>query len=278
MEKQSHISDRVVLANGVQMPWLGLGVFPLKEGAETENAVLAALGAGYRSFDTASVYQNEASVGRAVASCGLPRQEIFITTKVWNSDQGYRSTLKAFEQSRERLMLDPIDLYLIHWPVKGRYLDTWRALEQLYEDGRVRAIGLSNFQIHHLEEILAICKIRPVVNQVEFHPYLRQPELHRFCIENQIQLEAWSPLAQGEALTSPVIGELARHYGKTPAQILIRWDLQHQVVTIPKSGRPQRIIENSQVFDFEISLQDMARIDRLDENRRIGDDPDNFHF
>jgi diketogulonate reductase-like aldo/keto reductase len=273
-----NISNSVVLANGVRMPLLGLGVFPMKEGAETEEAVLTAFEAGYRSIDTASIYANEASVGRAIAHCGIPREEIFITTKVWNSDQGYQSTLKAFERSRKKLMVDTIDLYLIHWPVKGRYLETWKAIEKLYQEGSVRAIGLSNFLIHHLKDILAGCDVAPVINQVEFHPLLQQKVLHQFCIDNKIQLEAWAPLGQGELLTNPTILHLAYKYGKTPAQILIRWDIQHRVVTIPKSSRSQRIIENSRVFDFNISSEDTACIDQLDENRRIGDDPDNFNF
>jgi diketogulonate reductase-like aldo/keto reductase len=260
------------------MPWLGLGVFPMRQGAETENAVRKALEAGYRSIDTAAAYHNEASVGKAIADSGIARHEIFITTKVWNIDHGYQATLKAFEASRKKLKLDTIDLYLIHWPVKGRYIDTWRALEKLYKDGLARAIGLSNFQIHHLKDILAICEVKPVLNQVEFHPRLRQKDLHQFCIQNEIQLEAWGPLGQGALLTNPVIADLAGKYHKTSAQVLIRWDLQHEVVTIPKSSRPQRIIENSQVFDFAISAEDMARIDQLDEDCRFGDDPDNFNF
>ncbi len=272
------INDCTVLNNQVKMPWLGFGVFLMREGAETENAVQAALAAGYRSIDTAKVYGNEASVGRAIASSGIPRQEVFVTTKVWNSDQGYQSTLKVFDQSLKKLKLDFVDLYLIHWPVKGRYVDTWKALEKLYHDGLARAIGLSNFQIHHLQDILAICDVRPAVNQVEFHPQLLQAGLHRFCVENQIQLEAWSPLGQGLTLTNPTITAIARQYNKTPAQIVIRWDLQHAVVTIPKSSHPRRIVENAQVFDFEISPEDMARIDQLDENLHTGADPDNFNF
>ncbi len=272
------IHEYTTLNNGVKMPWLGLGVFTVKNGPETENSVLAALEAGYRSIDTAAAYGNETSVGKAMRDSGIPRQDIFVTTKVWNSDQGYERTLKAFEKSRKRLKLDTIDLYLIHWPVKGRYVDTWKALEKLYQDGAVRAIGLSNFLVHHLKDILAICTVRPALDQVEFHPELRQEALHRFCQENQVQLEAWAPLGRGRTLANSTIADLAGKYQKTPAQILIRWDLQHEVVSIPKSIHRERIHENCQVFDFEIAPEDMQRIDRLDENHRFGADPDNFNF
>jgi diketogulonate reductase-like aldo/keto reductase len=274
----NHITDCTLLNNGVKMPWLGFGVYLVKEGAETVNSVSAALEAGYTSIDTATLYKNEADVGRAIARSGIPRQDIFVTTKVWNTDQGFETTLKAFDQSLKKLKMDYVDLYLIHWPVKGQYLETWKALEKLYRDGLVRAIGLSNFLIHHIKDILANCEVRPAVDQVEFHPELRQEALHRFCIENQIQLEAWAPLGKGRTLTKPTIVAIAEKYQKTPAQILIRWELQHEVVTIPKSIQPSRIVENCQVFDFEISPEDMAQIDRLDENLRFGGNPDNFHF
>jgi diketogulonate reductase-like aldo/keto reductase len=258
------------------MPWLGFGVFQMEPGDETEQSVKTALRAGYRSLDTASVYGNEASVGKAVQESGLHRADLFITTKVWNSDLGYESTLKAFDRSLKKLQMDYLDLYLIHWPVIDRYVEAWKAMEKLYADGVVRAIGLSNFLVHQIEDILEVCEVRPTVNQIEFHPLLRQKSLHDFCNENQIQMEAWAPLIQGEGLTHPTIVDLSRKYSKTPAHILIRWDLQHEVVTIPKSSTPSRIVDNLNVFDFEISAEDMARIDALDENRRIGPDPDNF--
>lgn len=272
------IQDRCILNNQVEMPWLGFGVFQMKVGAETEESVSTALETGYRSIDTAAIYKNETEVGNAIASSGIPRREIFVTTKVWNSDHGYETTLKAFEISRKKLKLDYIDLYLIHWPVKTRYVDTWKAMEKLYRDGVVRSIGLSNFLIHHTKDILAMCEVMPAVNQVELHPELRMAELHRFCVENHIQIEAYAPLGQGRSVMIPTILELAKKYGRTPAQILIRWDLQHEIVTIPKSSHPDRIIENSKVFDFEISAEDMARIDGLDANFRVGADPDNFDF
>ncbi len=274
----SSITDTTTLNNGVKMPWLGFGVFKMEDGAETEQSVATALEAGYRSIDTAAVYGNEESVGRAIKTSGLPREELFITTKVWNSDQRTGATLAAFETSRKKLGLDYIDLYLIHWPVAGYYKATWQALEQLYAEGVVRAIGVSNFHIHHLKDLFAGSDIRPAVNQVEFHPYLLHQELRQFCSEHQIQFEAWSPLARGKITNDPAIVNLSRKYGKSPAQLVIRWDLQHQVVTIPKSSTPQRIVDNTAVFDFEISADDMAQLDSLNRNERTGPDPDNFNF
>lgn len=272
------LNDCATLENGIEIPWLGFGVFQMKSGSETELSVRTALQAGYRSIDTAAIYANEASVGNGIKESGIPRENIFLTTKVWNTDQRNGSTLKAFNESMKKLQTDYIDLYLIHWPVRGCYVDTWKALEKLYKEGVVRAIGVSNFQIHHLKDILAVCEVKPALNQVEFHPELRQLGLHKFCVENHIQLEAWAPLGQGRALSNPIIVELGKKYGKTPAQILIRWDLQSGVVTIPKSSTPHRIVENSQVFDFTLSAEDIARIETLNKDRRIGPDPDNFDF
>jgi diketogulonate reductase-like aldo/keto reductase len=272
------ITDCTKLNNGLEMPWLGFGVFLMEPGDETEVAVRRALDAGYRSIDTAAIYNNEAGVGKAIKESGFAREELFITTKLWNADQGYDSALKAFDESMEKLQLEVLDLYLIHWPVVARYKDSWKALEKLYKDGRVKAIGLSNFQVHHIQDILEIGEVVPTVNQVEFHPKLRQAELHNFCIENKIQLQAWAPLMQGKALDIPELVKLGEKYGKSPAQILIRWDLQLQVLTIPKSITPHRIVENYQVFDFHISDQDMAVIDNLNKDERVGPDPDNFDF
>ncbi|MFC4767593.1 aldo/keto reductase [Effusibacillus consociatus] len=260
------------------MPWLGLGVYKSSEGEEVKGAVKAAIEAGYRSIDTAAFYNNEAGVGTAIKECGIPREEIFVTTKVWNTQQGYESTLEAFEESRKKLDLEYIDLYLIHWPVQGKYKETWKALEKLYKEGMVRAIGVSNFHIHHLRDLLEDVEIAPMVNQVEYHPRLTQKELHSFCKNHRIQLEAWSPLARGEILTEPTVIEIGEKYQKTPAQIVLRWDLQNEVVTIPKSVKTERIIENAAIFDFEISMEDMARLDGLNINKRVGPDPDNFTF
>jgi diketogulonate reductase-like aldo/keto reductase len=272
-----HISDAATLSNGVKMPWLGLGVWRVEDGDEVKRSVRTALELGYRSIDTATLYQNENGVGEAIRESGLAREDIFVTTKVWNSDQGYESTLKAFEDSRKKLGLDVVDLYLVHWPVKGKYKETWEALEKLYHEGKVRAIGVSNFLVHHLEDLMKSSSVKPMVNQVEYHPLLIQPQLRQFCKEQGIQLEAWRPLMGGR-LDLPVLDELAREYGKTPAQIVLRWDLQHGVVTIPKSIKPHRIEENAGIFDFELSAEDMKRIDSLDQNHRFGADPDNFDF
>ncbi|KPV60812.1 glyoxal reductase [Paenibacillus sp. A3] len=270
-------SDTTVLNNGVRMPWLGLGVWKTKEGDEVVQAVQHALKAGYRSIDTAAVYGNEAGVGQAIQASSIPRDQLFITTKVWNADQGYDSTFRAFEESRRKLQLEVIDLYLIHWPGKDKYKETWKALEKLYKDGLVRAIGVSNFKVHHLEDLLQDSEIVPAINQVEFHPLLIQQELRTFCKEHKIQLEAWSPLMQGN-LDLPLLSELADKYGKTPAQVILRWDLQHGVVTIPKSIRESRIRENIDVFDFTLSDEDMARLDGLNQDRRFGPDPDHIDF
>ncbi|RAL26481.1 aldo/keto reductase [Thermoflavimicrobium daqui] len=273
-----HIADSVQLHNGIKMPWLGLGTYKVKEGNEAEQAVRTALEVGYRSIDTAALYQNEEGVGKAIQDSAVSREEVFVTTKVWNTDQGYDETLRAFEESRSKLGLEYIDLYLIHWPVKEKFKETWRALEKLYQDGWVRAIGVSNFQIHHLEELKESCKIKPMVNQVEFHPLLTQRELLNYCQQEMIQLEAWSPLMRGNQLTHPTLTQLAAKYQKTPAQIILRWDLQHQVITIPKSIHADRIAENADIFDFELSVDDMKQIDAMNQNKRFGQHPDHFQF
>ncbi|EXX85501.1 glyoxal reductase [Paenibacillus darwinianus] len=271
------ISDKIKLNNGVEIPWFGLGVWQTKEGQEVERAVEAALKTGYRLIDTAAAYGNEEGVGRALKASGVARNEVFVTTKVWNSNQGYDSTLRAFEDSRRKLGLDVVDLYLVHWPVAGKYKETYRALEKLYKDGLVRAIGVSNFQVHHLEDLLHSSEVVPAVNQVECHPLLNQRELRAFCDRANIKLQAWSPLMQGN-LDVTVLNELAEKYFKTPAQIILRWDLQHGLLTIPKSVNPARIEENAALFDFELTEAEMASIDKLDRHHRFGPDPDNFNF
>ncbi|MCQ6266863.1 aldo/keto reductase [Fictibacillus sp. WQ 8-8] len=273
-----HLQDTTTLHNGVKMPWFGLGVYKVEEGDEVYQSVKSALSKGYKSIDTAAVYGNEEGVGRAIKDSGIPREELFITTKVWNADQGYETTLAAYEESLKKLQLDYVDLYLIHWPVEGKYKETWRALEKLYIDGRVRAIGVSNFHVHHLKDVMADSEIVPMVNQVEYHPRLAQKELLAFCKENKIQMEAWSPLMQGELLNNPVLSEIAEKHNKSVAQVILRWDLQNGVVTIPKSVKDHRIQENSEVFDFELSAEDMEKINTLNEDQRVGPDPDNFDF
>ncbi len=270
------IKDCTVLNNGLKMPWLGFGVFQIKDGPEVEQAVRSALEIGYRSIDTASVYGNERGVGKAIRESGIPREEIFLTTKMWNDAQLEKRTLAAFEESLKRLDTEYVDLYLVHWPVKGFSLETWQVMEKIYQSGRAKAIGVSNFLVHHLEEILGNSQIVPSVNQIEFHPFLVQPELLKFCQSHKIQAEAWSPLVQGQITTEKTVQKLAEKYHKTPAQITLRWDLQHEVVTIPKSSHSNRMIENTQVFDFELSQTDMNLIDALDEGKRVGPDPDNF--
>ncbi|WP_053375896.1 aldo/keto reductase [Paenibacillus sp. FJAT-27812] len=278
----NHLQATTTLHNGVKMPWFGLGVFKVEEGDELENAVASAIKNGYRSIDTAAIYGNEAGVGNGIQQglkqASLNREDLFVTSKVWNADLGYGSTLAAYEASLSKLGLQYLDLYLIHWPVEGKFKEAWRALETLYKQGRVKAIGVSNFQIHHLEELMKDAEIKPMINQVEYHPRLTQLELRSFCMENGIQFEAWSPLMQGQLLDNPLLMEIAERYNKSVAQIILRWDLQNGVITIPKSTKEARIIANAEVFDFELSSDDMDRISGLNENLRVGPDPDNFDF
>ncbi|MED1665163.1 aldo/keto reductase [Brevibacillus laterosporus] len=277
-----NLQATTTLHNGTKMPWFGIGVFKVEEGSELVSAVKSAIKHGYRSIDTAAIYGNETSVGQAIhegiQEINLPREDLFVTSKVWNADLGYEATLAAFETSLDKLGLEYLDLYLIHWPVKGKYKEAWRALEKLYKDGRVKAIGVSNFQIHHLEDLMEKAEIKPMINQVEFHPYLTQKELITFCRAHDIQVEAWSPLMQGQLLDNPVLQEIADKHGKTVAQVILRWDLQHGVITIPKSTKEHRIVENASVFDFELTKEEMDRIDALNQNHRVGPDPDNFDF
>ncbi len=260
------------------MPYFGLGVYQSEDGQEVINAVKWALEAGYGHIDTASIYKNEEGVGQGIQESSVPREEVFLVSKVWNSDQGYDSTLKAFDASIKRLGTEYLDLYLVHWPVAGKYKDTWRALEKLYADGRVKSIGVSNFLQHHLENLLKTSEITPMVNQMEFHPYLVQQDLIDFCNENAIQYEAWSPMMQGKIFQMDEFKQLADKYSKTIAQIVLRWDLQKGVVTIPKSSKKERIIANADIFDFELSQEDVAKLDSMHKGKRFGPDPNNFDF
>ncbi|MFF2910442.1 aldo/keto reductase [Paenibacillus sp. NPDC057934] len=272
-----HITDVTILNNGIAMPWFGLGTYKA-EGEEVAKAVTAALELGYRSIDTAAIYGNEEEVGQAIASSGVSRDSLFVTTKVWNTDQGYDTTLKAFDLSSRKLGLEVIDLYLIHWPGQDKYKDTWRALERLYEEGRVRAIGVSNFQIHHLQELMKESSIVPAVNQVELHPRFIQKELHDFCKLHQIQIEAWAPLMKGRLQDNELLAEIASRHGKTVPQVILRWGLQNEIIIIPKSVTTSRIKENSEIFDFELSQEELNAITGLDADERIGTNPDKLFF
>lgn len=257
------------------MPWLGFGTFKVTDEKQVVESVKEALRVGYRHIDTASIYGNEESVGQGIIESDIKRDEIFLVSKVWNTDQGYDSTLRAFEESLKKLKTDYLDLYLIHWP-KEKNKETWKALERLYKEKRVRAIGVSNFKVHHLKELMADCEISPMVNQVEFHPQFLQTEIHEFCKNHNIQLEAWGPLMQGKVFEIELLNNLAKKYNRTVSQIVLRWDLQMGVVTIPKSINPVRIKENADIFDFEISDEDMKLIASLNTGERIGPDPDNI--
>ena len=268
------------LNNGVTMPQLGYGVWQVPDD-EAENAVGTALQVGYRSIDTAAVYENERGTGKALAASGLPRDELFVTTKLWNSEHDYDSTLRAFDASLEKLGLDFVDLYLIHWPVpaQDKYVDAWRAFEKIYAEGRARAIGVSNFQPAHLKRLLDLGGTTPAVNQIELHPNLQQSIPRAFHADHGIATEAWSPLGQGkELLQDPKLGELAKKHGKTPAQVVLRWQLQLGNVAIPKSVTPARISENIDVFDFELDSSDLAVISGLNTDTRLGANPDEMNW
>lgn len=265
----------ITLNNDITIPQIGLGVFRNPPGDTTFNAVTSALQSGYRHIDTAKIYGNEADVGRAIRSSGIAREDIFVTTKLWNDDQGYDSTLRAFDTSLQALGLEYLDLYLLHWPVPGKRLDSWKALEKLYKDGRIRAIGVSNFLARHIEELLQNCEIPPTINQIELSPYnyrYRQDTVD-LCTANQVMTEAYSPLTKARKLNDAPLVAIANTYGVTAAQILIRWAVQKNIVVIPKSTNPERIRQNADVFGFEISEQDMQALDNLNENLVTGWDP-----
>lgn len=280
---KNSLNDRLKLNNGTMMPLFGLGVFKCSE-EEATSSVKWALEAGYRCIDTASQYKNEQGVGKGIRQSGVPREEIFITTKLWNADQwsidgGETPVIEAFEESLKNLGTEYIDLYLIHWPCPAneRYVGTWKVLEKLYKDGRIHAIGISNFNRAHIENLLYKCEVVPAVNQIEYHPYLVQTELLEYCRSVGIQVESWSPIARGLALEDPNLLAIAKKYGKNVVQLVLRWQLQRGIVVIPKSVNRERIIMNSQIFDFEISEKDMLAIESLNQNKRIGPDPDLYN-
>lgn len=265
----------IILNNGVEMPQLGFGVWQVPDD-EAERAVATALEAGYRSIDTAAIYGNEKGTGRGLAGSGVARKDLFVTTKLWNADQGYDSTLRAFDASLEKLGLDYVDLYLIHWPMpaKGKYIDTFKAFEKLYADGRAKSIGVSNFLPEHLEKLIGATSVIPAVNQIELHPHLQQHASREYHAEQGIATEAWSPLGSGKGLLEvPAIVAIAQKHNRTPAQIVLRWHIQLGNVVIPKSVTPSRIKENIDVFDFSLDTEDIAAISALNEDRRVGSDP-----
>ncbi|MGE2718834.1 aldo/keto reductase [Mycolicibacterium celeriflavum] len=272
-------SPSITLNDGNSIPQVGLGVWQTPP-EDTERAVATALEAGYRHIDTAAAYQNEREVGQALAKSGLPREEVFITTKLWNADQGYDSTLRAFDKSMQRLGIDYLDLYLIHWPMpaKGAFVETFKAFANLRDQGRIRSIGVSNFEPEHLRELVDASGIVPAVNQIELHPLLQQEELREVHAQMGIATEAWSPLGQGSLLKNDTVVSVADAHGKTPAQVLIRWHMQLGNIVIPKSVTPERIVSNFDVFDFELSEQDMASVSALGDGTRLGPDPRTFEF
>ncbi|USK93650.1 aldo/keto reductase [Rossellomorea marisflavi] len=273
-----NLASTKTLHNGLEIPFVGLGVYQMKNPEETVNAVRTAIETGYRSVDTAAVYGNEEEVGQGVRDSGVNREELFITSKVWNADQGYDTTLRAFDESLKKLQMDYLDLYLIHWPVEGKYKDTWKALERLHGEGLIKSIGVSNFHQHHLEDLLAGSNEKPVLNQIETHPRLSQEPLREFCSSHSIAVEAWSPIAQGRVLHEPTLNHIAKKHGKSAAHIVLRWHLQNDVIIIPKSVHAERIEENANLFDFELSLDEMNQINSLNQNERFGPDPDHFDF
>jgi diketogulonate reductase-like aldo/keto reductase len=268
----------IILNNGVEMPQLGFGVWQVPDD-EAERAVATALETGYRSIDTAAIYGNEEGTGKAINTSGLPREEIFVTTKLWNGDQGYDSTLRAFDASLEKLGLDYLDLYLIHWPLpsRGKYVDSYKAFEKLYSEGRVKAIGVSNFLPEHLERLIQETSVIPAVNQIELHPHLQQRAARAFQADQGIRTEAWSPLGSGKGLLEvPAIVAIGQKHNRTPAQVVLRWHIQLGNIVIPKSVTPSRIKENIEVFDFSLDEEDLAAISALNEDRRLGPDPAAF--
>ncbi|SNZ01905.1 aldo/keto reductase [Flagellimonas pacifica] len=267
-----HKNNIIELNNSIKMPQIGLGVLFAKNNGEVEDAIVSALQIGYRKIDTASAYQNEEGVGRAIIKSSVPRSDVFLTTKVWNTEQGYDETLLAFEKSLARLQTDYVDMYLIHWPVKSKYIETYKAMESIYKSGRARAIGVCNFNISQLQDLMKHTEIVPAMNQVEMHPYLNQYELIDFSSNYNIQLEAWRPIMMGEVLHIPELAQIGLRHHKSAVQIALRWLVQKRIAVIPKSVTPKRIRENFEIFDFELSKAEMKIIEGLNQNKRLGED------
>lgn len=272
------ITSTKTLHNGIEMPRFGLGVYKMDDPEVAYNSIIKALDTGYIAVDTAAFYNNEQQVGEALRASDLKREDLFITSKVWNTDQGYDETLRAFEKTLRALNTDYLDLYLTHWPVPEKFTETYRAIERLYDEKLIKSTGVSNHEIHHLEKLFASANIKPMVNQIELHPYLSQVELRNFCKTNDIVITAWSPLGRGKVLQDETIKAIGEKYGKSIAQTIIRWHLQSDHIVIPKSVTPSRIEENANVFDFELTAEDMATIDGLNRNERFGSHPDHFKF
>ena len=275
------LKENVRLNNGTEIPGLGLGVFQIPD-EDTAEVVKKGIITGYRLIDTAQIYGNETGTGLGIkeglAATGLSREDLFVTSKVWNNHLTYEETINAFEETLDRLALDYLDLYLIHWPGNNAFKESWQAMEGLYEAGKIKAIGVSNFEIHHLEDLLSYAKVVPVINQVELHPKLSQQALRDFCEKHNINIQAWSPLMQGKLLTEPAIVEIAEKHQKTPAQVILRWDIQQDILLVVKSVREQRMQSNAAVFDFELDDADMSRLNELNESLRSGPDPEAFDF
>ena len=268
---------KISLSNSVSIEQLGFGTFKIVDQQEANNAVMTALNNGYRSFDTAQLYNNEKILGEAFVNSGVARQELFLTTKVSNLNQGYEQTLKSFEQSLKDLQTDYLDLFLVHWPLKNHFFDTWKAIEQLYETKMVRAIGVCNFHQSHFELLKTRANIKPMINQIEIHPYLVQKELIEYLNKEQIAIEAWSPLARGRVVEEPLLIDIGQKYQKSSSQVTLRWHVQKDLIVIPKSVNPLRIAENMQIFDFELTDTEMQQIDSLNEDFRTGPNPDNVY-
>lgn len=270
------IKGSSILSNGLSMPYLGLGAYKVENGNEINIIIEEALKVGYRLIDTASFYKNETGVGKAIQKSGISRKDIFVTSKIWIEDQGANSTRKAFKKSLEKLGMDYLDLYLIHWPVPGKYLETWKIMQELYEEGLIKAIGVCNCLLHQLEAIKSLGGVQPMVLQNEFHPKLIQQELLNYCKVNNIQYQAWSPLMRGKILNNSLLQKIGENYQKSAAQIVLRWDLQKDVATIPKSVHKDRIGENADIFDFELTEDEVNAINKLEDNTRTGAHPDSF--